>query len=141
MNEHPLGESVNQLLHAYRRALSQAREQSELTLGIAAIRSLKTVRAFDPCTAQTIALVTQLDKAQVTRALNDLCAEGLLDKHDNPTDKRSNLLVLTRRGQTVLRQVARLETETAIRMARGLDKAEQAEFVRLAHQMIGNLSD
>lgn len=139
-NEASLGEAVHKLLHAYRRALYQAREQSELTLGVAAIRSLKTVRASDPCTAQTIALATQLDKAQITRALNDLCAQGLLDKHDSPTDKRSNLLVLTRRGQTVLRQLDQLETEAATRMAQGLNEAELSEFVRLALRMIDNLS-
>lgn len=141
MTDPRIGETLHRLLHAYRRALRQAREQGNVMLAVSHVRALKSVDSLSDCTAQAIVTNTQIDKAQITRALNDLAAEGLIEKRDNPADRRSNLIVLSRTGKTVLRKIRKLESDAAARMAQGLSPDELAEFVRLANRMLDNLTE
>jgi DNA-binding MarR family transcriptional regulator len=136
-----IGETLHRLLHAYRRALREAYEQGGIALTVVHIRALKSVAGLEDCTAQAIALHTQLDKAQITRALNDLCAEGLIEKQSHPSDGRSSVLALTPPGRALARKIRKLESQAGAQMARGLGARELTDFVRLADRMLDNLSE
>lgn len=51
----------------------------------------------------------QRDKAQVTRLLKDLTARGLLEKRENPEDRRSSLLSLSAEGEACYCKLAAVE--------------------------------
>lgn len=144
MSDSPIGEALHQLLHAYKRALQQSYQARGIDFGIGHIRSLKVINAHQatpasPCTARQIVARLQRDKAQIARLVKDLLAAELIDKHDNPEDRRSQILRLTPVGEAMLARIQEAEQHASLRMARGLSQDEMHAFVRLAKSMTGNL--
>ncbi|MGP4843967.1 MarR family winged helix-turn-helix transcriptional regulator [Marinobacter sp. 1Y8] len=139
---HPLSlsEPLHRLTHAYKSGLRRAIRESQITLPITHIRALKRINAVTDCTAQSIVQHTQRDKAQITRVLNELLANGLIIKSDNPNDRRSQLLKLTPSGDQVLKQIQALEKETTALMTKGMKQTDVELFVRLANTLADNLS-
>ncbi|MEQ5773900.1 MULTISPECIES: MarR family winged helix-turn-helix transcriptional regulator [unclassified Thalassospira] len=140
MPESTIGETLHSLLHAYKRALRQAYHQAEIPLAISHIRTLKGINAIPDCTALALSSRTKRDKGQVTRLIQDLLAEQLIEKHPHPRDKRSNILHLTPDGQKMIKQIKEIEEIAASRMAIGLTPDEIADFNRLATTMSANLA-
>lgn len=136
-----IGDTLYRLFHTYRRALVEAHADSNIALGASQIRTLKSVGRLADCTAQAVVAHTLLDKAQITRALNELERGGLIEKRPNPEDGRSSVIVLTPAGKQMLRRLHKLETQAGAQMARGLRPDELAQFVRLANRMLDNLTE
>ncbi|WP_110647454.1 MarR family winged helix-turn-helix transcriptional regulator [Salinicola peritrichatus] len=134
-----IGESLHQLMHAYKRALRQAYADAGLTLTVSHIRTLKAIRSLAPCTAQRIAQRTQRDKAQITRLLHDLLDAGIIAKRPHAEDRRSRILALTAHGHGVMEQIDESERHAHQRLAAGLDAADLETFVRLSRLMVDNL--
>lgn len=136
-----IGETLYRLFHTYRRALLEAHARSNIALGVSQVRTLKSVGHLADCTAQAIVAHTLLDKAQITRALNDLERSGLVEKRAHPSDGRSSVIAPTRAGKLMLRRLHKLETQAGAQMALGLGPEELAQFVRLANRMLDNLTE
>lgn len=139
MPEATTGEMLHRLLHAYKRALRQAYNEAEVPLTVSHMRTLKGVQNISDCTAQAIATRTHRDKAQITRLLKDLIADGLVEKHPHPEDRRSQILHVTEAGTAIINRIRDAEAIAAARMAAGLGTSEMAEFNRLAGIMTDNL--
>ena len=97
-----MSETLHQLMHTYINLLHQGIKRQELELTVTQIRTLKVVCYNPHSTAKSIADYIERDKAQITRALNDLLAADLIIKTDNPQDGRSQLLELTAKGKEVM---------------------------------------
>ena len=82
----------------------------------------------------------QRDKAQITRALNDLLAAELILKTDNPLDGRSQLLQLTPKGEEVMTKLDAAEEWTRQQLTKDLSIVELALFFRVSRTMIDNVS-
>ena len=65
-----------------------------------------------PSTVSGIVESTQNDKAQVSRAVSLLIKKNLVYKQDNPEDKRSSLLFLSREGHSLYNQVLPIRQKT-----------------------------
>ncbi|HEY6725499.1 MAG TPA: MarR family winged helix-turn-helix transcriptional regulator [Polyangiaceae bacterium] len=141
MTDARIGDTLYRLFHTYRRALLEAHAHSKIALGVSQVRTLKSVGALPDCTAQAIVGRTLLDKAQITRALNDLERAGLIEKRSHPSDGRSSVITPTAAGKRMLRRLHELETQAGARMAAGLAPDELAQFVRLANRMLDNLQE
>ena len=135
-----VGESLHQLMHAYKRALRQAYAEAELPLTVSHIRTLKAIRRQAPCTAQHIAHHTQRDKAQITRLLRELIDADIIVRTPHPDDRRSQILSLTEHGRAVLTQVDACEREAHTRLSSGMAPADLEAFLRLSRLMISNLN-
>ncbi|WP_020407498.1 MarR family winged helix-turn-helix transcriptional regulator [Hahella ganghwensis] len=145
MIEINIGESLHQLLHTYKRAMRQGHQEVGLSLAVSHIRSLKVINHYQKntdeiCTAQTISTRLKLDKAQITRVIKDLLAENLIEKSDNPKDRRSQILRLTNKGVETIKRIKEAEDLAGKRMSEGLQQDEIEEFVRLARIMMDNLN-
>jgi DNA-binding MarR family transcriptional regulator len=143
INPH-IGEALHQLLHAYRRSMRQSYQEVGIDLAVAHIRSLKVIHhhqqsAQEPCTARLIAVSIERDKAQIARLVKDLLAAELIEKQDNPEDRRSQFLRLTQTGEAMLARIREAEQRASLRMAQGLSEDEMDSFVRLATAMTDNL--
>lgn len=136
-----IGEALHRLMHAYKSHMRQAVQDRQLGLPITHIRALKGVCRNPQCTAQSIAQRMQRDKAQITRVLNELLRDGLIEKRDNPADRRSQLLRSTPKGRAIMGQLRGLERKTATAMSKNLSREEVGEFIRLATIMAENLDE
>lgn len=135
-----VGESLHQLMHAYRRTLRQAYADTQLSLTVSHIRTLKAIRSQAPCTAQHIAQHTQRDKAQITRLLRDLFDADIIARSPHPEDRRSQLLALTDHGRAVLAQVDGCERDAHEQLSDGMTPEDLDAFLRLSRLMISNLN-
>lgn len=139
MPANSLSDALQKVSHAYRSAMAQAVREADLPLPITHIRVLKGVCHLPDCTAQRIAQRMRRDKAQITRVLNELLASGLINKRNNPSDRRSQLLEPSTAGSAMMQRIKQLEQQTLARMTCDLNSDEVALFIRLARRMSENL--
>ncbi|MCT7655620.1 MarR family transcriptional regulator [Oceanimonas sp. NS1] len=138
---HPaFNDSLHRLMHAYKRQLRAGIQQHHISLPITHIRVLKAICRIPGVTARDIAQRMDQDKAQITRALNELTRSGFIARTPNPHDKRSQLLAPTAEGQALLSKIERLEQQAVAQMTHNLDSQELASFVRIANIMIDNVA-
>ncbi|MBU2873951.1 MarR family winged helix-turn-helix transcriptional regulator [Marinobacter salexigens] len=135
MTEGSLSEAVHRLMHAYKHLLREGVQRQKIELPVTQIRVLKAICRNDQINAQSIAKRMQRDKAQVTRALNDLIRDGLIVKGDNPLDRRSQLLNPTSEGRAVMTKLDSVEEWAVQQLTAKLESDELAFFLRISQTM------
>lgn len=82
-------------------------------------------------TQQALGRATQMDKVTVSRAAIALVERGLIERADNPDDRRSHLLALTAAGQRLYDSIAPKALELEARIFAGFDKRELGDFTAM----------
>ena len=83
------------------------------------VRVLKVIGKSNASTAKEIAELFKRDKAQITRLINQLIDQGIVQRKPNPDDKRSQLLELTSSGQALQEILRTLSDEMESKMTQG----------------------
>ena len=141
MSKNSLSETLHQLMHTYTGLLLEGITRQELDLSVTHIRTLKGVCYNPESTAKSIAQHMERDKAQITRALNDLLANGLIVKKDNPSDGRSQLLQPTDRGKAVMEKLNVAEEWARDQLTQNLTPVELSLFFQVSRAMIDNVKN
>ncbi|WP_437882000.1 SIP domain-containing protein [Pseudomonas sp. LRF_L74] len=136
-----LADPLQQLTHAYKSYMRRAIQKAGIALPITHVRVLRGIAHIPNCTALGLSVLMRRDKAQITRVLNDLLDAALIIKHDNPQDRRSQLLELSPAGQAILQQVMALDSQATQRMSEGLQPEQMNTFIQLARHMADKLND
>ena len=136
-----MSETIHQLMHTYINLLHQGIKRQKLELTVTQIRTLKSVRYNPHSTAKSIAERIQRDKAQITRALNDLVEANLIIKTDNSKDARSQLLQLTAKGEKVMVKLDAAEEWGKSQLTKNLTSVELELFFRVSRAMIDNVKN
>jgi DNA-binding MarR family transcriptional regulator len=89
------------------RALATVYEQ-RFDVSIAEWRVIANLGRFGALSAGDLAAHSNLDKPKVTRALQRLLERGLISRAIEKNDRRQSRIALTRQGQTLFRDIARL---------------------------------
>lgn len=71
--------------------------------------------------------------------MKELEAEALIERRDNPEDRRSHLLSLTGAGQTTLAAIRQAEQAAGQALTRGLNQDQLNTFIQLSQTMTQNL--
>ncbi|WP_417544435.1 MarR family winged helix-turn-helix transcriptional regulator [Marinobacter sp.] len=135
MPDRSLSEAVHRLMHAYTHLLREGIRKQQIELPVTHIRVLKGICRNRKATAQSIAKRMQRDKAQITRALNDLIEARLIVKADNPLDRRSQLLKPTLKGRKVMAQIDAVEEWAVEQLTAKLGSDELTLFLRISQTM------
>ncbi|WP_339780212.1 MarR family winged helix-turn-helix transcriptional regulator [uncultured Marinobacter sp.] len=135
MPDRSLSEAVHRLMHAYTHLLREGIRKQQIELPVTHIRVLKGICRNRKATAQSIAKRMQRDKAQITRALNDLIEASLIVKADNPLDRRSQLLKPTPKGRKVMAQIDAVEEWAVEQLTAKLRSDELTLFLRISQTM------
>ncbi len=139
MSSTPPGDVLHLLLHAYKRAMRDAWRDTGIDLPGSHVRVMKAICHLPQCSAHDIVERMRRDKSQITRVVQDLCADGYVRRRPDPEDGRRWLLTPTARGRRLRERIREAERDAGKRMVRGLSPASIAEFVRLAEAMAANL--
>lgn len=139
MSESKSLESLFQLVHMLKRHMHEHIEQLNLNITPMHLRVLKIINKKQSCTAIDIAQFLNRDKAQVTRLLNELIKQSLIEKVPNPEDKRSQRLLVTSEGMAILSQLETIDSKMNDKMMRGISQKELEEFERITGLMTDNL--
>ncbi|MEZ9524425.1 MarR family winged helix-turn-helix transcriptional regulator [Enterovibrio norvegicus] len=132
-------DSLFQLAHALKRKMLENIEKLELGIAPMNVRVLKIIRMKKNTTAIDIAHLLNRDKAQVTRLLNALIEQNLIQKEPNPEDKRSQRLRLTEGGEEILEQISGIDIKVFEALSEDVSAEEWDTFTRIADKMTRNL--
>jgi DNA-binding MarR family transcriptional regulator len=72
-----------------------------------------------------------LDRSDVTAAINDLAAQGAVERTTDPADRRRNVVSITQDGQQHLRAMEALLRAAQDELLAPLSEAERAELIRM----------
>mgnify|MGYP000882981664 CR=1 FL=1 len=112
------------------RGLSQIYAR-KFQLSVPEWRIIANLGRFGPLNAGDLAERSSLDKPKVTRALQKLEARGLVQRAVEERDRRQVRLSLTRRGRTLLGDIARLALDWERELLAGLAADDRAAFERI----------
>ncbi|WP_215403647.1 MarR family winged helix-turn-helix transcriptional regulator [Vibrio gigantis] len=141
MSDNTSLESIFRLVHSLKRQMSEQIDSLDSEIAPMNIRVMKIITKKSPCTAIDIAHFLNRDKAQVTRLVNALINQELVKKSPNPEDKRSQLLVLTSKGEEIMTKVSNIDREMLQRMTKGMNEDELEQFSQIANKMAQNLEN
>ena len=143
--EFPMGvaEYFLYLLYQAERLRQTSLETAMKPLGItlAQWRALAVISRVETCAMTTVSRLSGIDRTTLTRAVDQLVADGLVERQDHPRDRRQVILALTRKGQkTHERAVAILVTRSA-EDTDGIPQKRLREASRILQLAIGNMAD
>lgn len=76
----------------------------------------------------------------ITKTINRLQSQGVLDKRASEEDARQAHIFLTERGRDAIRSIEKSVRKTEKQALKGLDKKEQKALAKLLARIEGNLS-
>ena len=126
---------INLLSNRLSRVVSGAYSNS---YGIAIIdwRAIVAIRHFGPVTASEISEKGNLDKGSLSRAIEQLVAQGLVSKSLSEHDRRRSILKLTEAGEALYNEVAPLALQRQQALLSVLETDEHAQLMRLVDRVI-----
>ena len=110
----PLTLSADQSLALWHQVTVRMLQQSGPDLSSRQMAVLMTVFMIDgPHTVRGLAMTLGISKPAITRAVDRLCGEGLVQRKADDRDRRSVLVQKTAKGKAYLRAVGNAICETA----------------------------
>jgi DNA-binding MarR family transcriptional regulator len=107
---------------------------AEESIGVNQFRALVIIASRGPMHSAALAEAMDLHPSNATRTCDRLVAAKLLDRRDNPADRRHLLLSLTRKGQRLVDGVmARRRTLIAAILAE-MPTGDQRQLAQILHQ-------
>jgi DNA-binding MarR family transcriptional regulator len=128
------------LAHTMSRELSGVYGE-RFGLSIPEWRILANLGRFGPLYAGELAERSSMDKPKVTRALQRLEAGGLLRRAIDADDRRQVRLSLTRRGQSIFREIAALALDWERQFLAPLALAERKALNRILTKLMRGSQD
>lgn len=139
--ESQLQQMFMQTIRGLQRSMKQTMKLQQLSLTPLSFLMLKTIHDTAECTAHSIAEITNKDKGQITRLLKEVIDQGLIEKHPNPKDKRSQILTLTEQGKSAFKTLQRADYAALNALKAGLTDEELNHFLTIGQKMIHNINE
>lgn len=124
-----VGRAVSQV---YADRFGLTREEWRILAVLSEPREMKTREALDR---------SALDKMQVSRAVARLETRGLIEREDDPADRRNKILRLTRTGRDLVRKVEPLVLAREAYLLEALPEADRAALARAFAIVRGRAED
>ncbi|RBP81844.1 MarR family transcriptional regulator [Marinomonas rhizomae] len=115
-------------------------KENGLTLSPLYFMILKNIHETENCTANYLADITERDKGQVTRLIQEVVNQELVIKSPNPNDKRSQFLRLTEKGLSFYQQLAKADQAALKKMRANVSDEELKTFLDTGAKMLSNLN-
>jgi len=131
----PLSERAAHLRTAIVRTARRLRQEAAAeTTGLTptSVAALATIERHGPMTPSEIAAIERVKRPTITRTLGCLEREGLIDRSQDPTDKRSALVALNGAGRERLRLLRKRKNAYLARRMRDLSDEEVETLARAA---------
>jgi MarR family transcriptional regulator, lower aerobic nicotinate degradation pathway regulator len=94
-------------------------------------RLLAALDQYGPSSQANLGRHTGIDRSDVVAALNELAAGGVIQRDQDPADRRRNVVSITRGGRRALDRLDRVLDGVQEAVLEPLSPSERATFVRL----------
>jgi DNA-binding MarR family transcriptional regulator len=119
----------------FNRALLNNFRKNNITLTKEQWTILGVLWQDDGCSQQTLADKTYKDKPGITRLIDNLEKENLVERRPDAKDRRLNLIFLTPKGKIIEREVIQIVNQTLENSIKGIDP-ENLKIVKETFQQI-----
>lgn len=98
---------------------------------------LSAVADLGPLAQAELGRSVSLDPKDMVGVLNDLQADGLVERAPDPADRRKNAITITARGRRTVRRCAEAAEQANAELLAPLSAAERAQFLALLARISG----
>jgi len=133
----PLGMVVGQMMHEMFKVLKKRDiEQAEIVLSIEqhAVLHILNKRESDVILKE-MADAMGKDKSAILRIVDVLEKNELVRRAVDPKDRRKKYLMVTKKGELVIGQFLKIETELRTELKEGLTKEDMKTFYKVANHI------
>lgn len=135
----PLERTLSYRLHLVNKLTDRSSSSAyaqEFGLPVGQARCLAAIGRFAPLSVVDLAVRSNLDKGQASRAAQSLVDAGLVAKRSSEVDARGVVLSLTPRGRKLWTRVVELIAQRNEEIFGCLSGAERREFGRMLDRLI-----
>lgn len=104
-------------------------------------RAVLLISRTEPCTMNMLARMSTIERTTLTRTVDQLVTDGLVDRFTPPEDRRQVKLELTRHGRAAYEIGMELLIEFNRTALRGVEEERLREMTRGLYDIVGNLID
>jgi MarR family transcriptional regulator, lower aerobic nicotinate degradation pathway regulator len=101
-------------------------------------RLLAALAEFGPASQASLGRRTAMNRSDVVTAVNELEAQGLVERTGDPADRRRNIITMTPAGAARLGRLDRVLAEVQDELLAPLSAAERADFSQLLTRILGH---
>ena len=130
--------SLESASKTYRRFAQARLHEAGVDITVDQWLVVKTIHDSPDITLQKVGVAVFKDFASITRIVQLLERNGLLRRKPHPTDGRRSKLVLTKRGESVIRTVEPIAQAYRRRALEGIDAEEVARLRELLRRIVDN---
>lgn len=127
----PLGQAFTATLNRLRGAMREPLAALPVSLGPPDIGLLQFLLNSPGATPQCLARHQARDKAQLTRKIKTLEAQGLIRREADPDDGRKVRLFLSEQGKAMAHAAEQVRREAFTELLQGLSRREQEQLLGL----------
>jgi DNA-binding MarR family transcriptional regulator len=104
-------------------------------------RLLAALKEFGPASQAVLGRHTSIDRSDVVAALNELADRGLVERSPDPTDRRRNVISITRAGTAALKRLDGVLVEVQNELLAPLSPTDRQVLFRLLTRVLEYHSD
>ena len=118
-----------------RRARNRIEARAGVGLGPAAIATLAAIRSLAPATNRAVAARAGLEPSRISKEVRALLADGLVEEHGDPADRRVTLLATTPAGERAYAAYHEAANAALAEVLSGWDRADVASLRSLLDRL------
>jgi DNA-binding MarR family transcriptional regulator len=124
---------------ARRRDLRWESTLATIGMTLAWWRTMAIIRRVGRCSMKELARFSTVDRTTLTRSIDQLVSEGLIDRHIPPDDRRKVLLTLTPAGEALYGRAVAMLLNYNLEAVQGVPEDEQRRLARSLETILRNL--
>ncbi|WP_310619275.1 MarR family winged helix-turn-helix transcriptional regulator [Flexibacterium corallicola] len=105
------------------------------------LRAMRHIWHHGQCTSMDLVKTLKRDKGQISRIIDELCKDEMVERIPNPEDKRSRLLILSQKGYDFFAHVEAVEAEFSEAMIKNISPEELEVFFSVSDRISENLKN
>lgn len=131
-------EQLFYLVYQVHRRRDMAIEQmlKDVGMGMVAWRVLLAVNRMEPCTMNELARYTTIERTTLTRSLDQMVAQGLVERETPAADRRQVLVTLSEKGREEYRRGYDLISGWNRKAIAGMAAAKQQQLLDLLKELL-----
>lgn len=104
-------------------------------------RAMTVIVRFGPCTMSELADYSVVDRTTLTRTVDQLVSEGLVERKGAPNDRRRVLLTMTEKGHDAAARARVVAARHNVEALKGVPEELVRSMIRGQQMVIANLAD